>query len=76
MLVVIREAFSKFATEEISPRQIAMFLNTMGISHHDAERWEHYHVREMMKNPIYVGFQRWNSNGQGRFFEFSAQFNS
>ncbi|OYW13535.1 MAG: hypothetical protein B7Z55_16710, partial [Planctomycetales bacterium 12-60-4] len=69
-MAVIREAFSKFATEEISPTQIATFLNTMCISHHYAERWEHYHVREMLKNPIYVGFQRWNSNGQGRFFEF------
>ncbi len=69
-LVTIREVFTKFATEDISPSQIATFLNDVGIPHHYADRWEHYHVREMLKNPIYNGYQRWNSNGQGRFFEF------
>lgn len=69
-LAVIREVFAKFATEDISPTQIAAFLNSLGVPHHYADRWEHYHVREMLKNPIYTGYQRWNSNGQGRFYEY------
>jgi len=69
-LATVREVFTKFATEDISATQIATFLNDVGVPHHYAEQWEHYHVREMLKNPIYIGFQRWNSNGQGRFFEY------
>ena len=69
-LAVIREVFTKFATEDISPTQIATFLNSVGVPHHYSDRWKHFHVREMLKNPIYSGYQRWNSNGQGRFYEF------
>ena len=69
-IAVVREVFDKFAVEDISATQIAVYLNRLDVQHHYADRWEHYHVREMLKNPIYIGFQRWNSNGQGRFFEY------
>ncbi len=69
-LAVVREVFEKFAYEAISPTVLAARLNTLGVEPYYADRWEHYHVREMLKNPIYIGYQRWNSNGQGRFHEF------
>jgi hypothetical protein len=62
--------FQKYADEATCPTVIAKYLNTLGIKPYYAERWEHYHVREMLKNPIYIGRQRWNSHGQGRFHEF------
>jgi DNA invertase Pin-like site-specific DNA recombinase/uncharacterized coiled-coil protein SlyX len=71
-LAVVREIFAKFSTEAISPTQLAAYLNKLGVKHYYAPRWQHYHVREMLSNPIYTGYQRWNSNGQGRFTEFIA----
>jgi DNA invertase Pin-like site-specific DNA recombinase/uncharacterized coiled-coil protein SlyX len=69
-LAVVREVFEKFASEAISATQLAAYLNKLRIKPYYAERWEHFHLREMLKNPIYIGYQRWNSNGQGRFNEF------
>jgi DNA invertase Pin-like site-specific DNA recombinase/uncharacterized coiled-coil protein SlyX len=69
-LAVVREVFSKYAAEAVSPSKLATYLNTLGVKHYYAESWAHFHVREMLKNPIYIGYQRWNSNGQGRFHEF------
>jgi DNA invertase Pin-like site-specific DNA recombinase len=66
----VTEVFAKFASEAISPTHLARHLNDLGVEHHYADTWEHYHIREMLKNPIYIGRQRFNSNGQGRFFEF------
>jgi DNA invertase Pin-like site-specific DNA recombinase len=69
-IAAVREVFQKYATEATCPTVLAAHLNRLGVKHYYADRWEHYHVREMLKNPIFVGFQRWNSNGQGRFHEF------
>lgn len=69
-LATVVEVFTKFGTEAISPTHLAKFLNELGVEHHYSGRWEHYHIREMLKNPIYVGRLRFNSNGQGRFYEF------
>jgi DNA invertase Pin-like site-specific DNA recombinase len=69
-LDAVVEVFKKSAEEATCPTVLANYLNTLGIKPYYAERWEHYHVREMLKNPIYTGRQRWNSHGQGRFHEF------
>lgn len=69
-LAIVREIFRRYADEALCPTQVAAWLNKLGITHHYADRWAHYHVRDMLKNPIYTGYQRWNSNGQGRFNEF------
>lgn len=69
-IAVVQEIFGKFSTEAISPTQLAAYLNKVGIKHYYAPTWKHYHVREMLSNPIYTGFQRWNCNGQSRFTEF------
>ena len=70
LLDVVVDVFTKYAEEATCPTVLAAYLNTLNIKHPYADRWEHYHVREMLKNPIYIGRQRWNSHGQGRFHEY------
>jgi hypothetical protein len=64
------EVFTKFATEATNYNVLADHLNRLGIKPYYGDKWEHYHVRDMLDNPIYAGFQRFNSHGQGRFNEF------
>jgi len=70
LLDVVVDVFTKYAEEATCPTTLANYMNTLDIKHSYADRWEHYHVREMLKNPIYIGRQRWNSHGQGRFHEY------
>lgn len=69
-LAAVVEVFKKFAAEATNYNVLADHLNRLGIKPYYADRWEHYHVRDMLDNPIYIGYQRFNSHGQGRFTEF------
>jgi hypothetical protein len=47
--------FTRYAEEATCSTILAAHLNTLKVKHPYAERWEHYHFREMLKNPIYIG---------------------
>src|SRR5262249_20606408 len=48
-IAAVRQVFDKYATEATCPTVLAAHLNRLGIKHYYADRWEHYHVREMLK---------------------------
>lgn len=69
-LKVIRQVFDWYATEDLSTRQIATRLNSMGITTTVGTLWNKVIVSQHLRNPIYVGLPTWNKQGQGRFKEY------
>jgi DNA invertase Pin-like site-specific DNA recombinase len=70
-LQTVRDMFRWYATESITLHQIAYRLNTKGILHPLAERWQNWHARELLRNPVYIGSPAWNKSASGKYFEFA-----
>lgn len=69
-LDVVRSIFEWFATEAISPGQIADRLNALDKSNTVATPWNKSIIRKMLSNPAYVGFPSWNKQAGSRFKEY------
>lgn len=69
-LEVVLSIFEWFATEAISPGQIADRLNALGKVTTVASPWNKVIVRQMLANPIYIGFPSWNKRAGSRFKEY------
>jgi DNA invertase Pin-like site-specific DNA recombinase len=52
---VVREIFDWFVNQRLSEEKIAARLNDRGISTTAGGRWRHKAVRDMLRNPKYVG---------------------
>ena len=69
-LEVVRNIFHWYATEAISPGKIATRLTTMAICTQVGSPWNKIIVRELLRNPAYIGFPTWNKRAGSRFKEF------
>jgi DNA invertase Pin-like site-specific DNA recombinase len=65
-----RSIFNRYATEDISPYQIATQLNQAGIRPGIGKLWDKIIIRQMLKHPVYIGFPCWNKRGGSRFNEY------
>lgn len=69
-LTVVRQIFDWFATENISPGQIATRLNKMGITTTVNTPWNKIIVKQLLRNPVYTGLPAWNKRAGSRFKEY------
>ena len=69
-LDVVRQIFAWYATESISPGQIAARLNDMGVDPVMGDFWNKVKIRNFLKNPAYIGLPTFNKNGGSRFVEY------
>jgi DNA invertase Pin-like site-specific DNA recombinase len=69
-LAVVRSIFDSYATENVSPGQIANRLNNAGTTTTVGTPWNKIIVRQMLSNPIYLGLPAWNKRGGSRFKEY------
>lgn len=69
-LKIVQQVFSWYANESISPHQIAERLNDLGASPVFGEAWHKVTVRQLLRNPVYIGFPTWNKSGGSRFAEY------
>ena len=69
-LEVVRNVFRWFATESISAGKIAERLRVMGIVSTVGTQWNKIMIRQLLANPVYIGFPSWNKRGGSRFKEF------
>jgi DNA invertase Pin-like site-specific DNA recombinase len=65
-----RQIFEWYATEDISPGQIAARLNEANMSPGIGEFWNKVTVRRLLKHPIYTGFPTFNKRAGSRFSEY------
>lgn len=62
---IIRQIFERFsAGEGLFP--IAKWLNAQGITTHRGNAFENRTVEYILRNPVYIGYTRWNPNGRTR----------
>ena len=69
-LDVVRQIFKWYATETISPRQIANRLRDLKIDAIYTSNWDKVRVSAILRNPAYIGRPTWNKRGGSRFVEF------
>ncbi len=71
-LDVAREVFRWYATEAISAQQIAARLNQAKVDPVFGEHWDKMKIKQLLRNPIYIGLPTWNKRGGSRFVEYVA----
>jgi hypothetical protein len=57
---IVKQIFNQYQ-EEYTLREIVRFLNSNGIKTKKNNKWSIWAVRRILKNPIYVGYVRWNN---------------
>ncbi|MCA9071747.1 MAG: recombinase family protein, partial [Planctomycetaceae bacterium] len=62
--------FQWYASEQISPSQIASRLNKSGVSAVFGEGWNKQKVKQTLSNPAYIGMPAYNKRASGRFWEY------
>lgn len=70
-LDVVRQVFEWYATEAISPRQIANRLRELKVDPIYTMEWDKVRVSAMLRNPAYIGRPTWNKRGGSRFVEYT-----
>jgi DNA invertase Pin-like site-specific DNA recombinase len=69
-IAAIRRAFDWYASEAISPGQIANRLNEANVDPVFGPQWEKVRVKELLRNPVYIGFPTINKRGAAKYWEF------
>lgn len=69
-LAVVKDIFSWYVNEDLSPRQIADRLNEQFIPNQVGNHWYGQLISQVLSNPIYLGLPTWNKRGGGRFKEW------
>jgi len=67
---VAGKIFGWYADESISPRQIAVRLDELGVDPVSGKAWDKIKIRQTLSNPAYHGYPCWNKNGMARFVEY------
>lgn len=60
----VKLIFEKYTSKEMSMRQIAMYLNELGIPTHRGCKFENRTVDYILNNPVYISMLRWNPTGK------------
>lgn len=68
-LSTIQDIFRWYATENISPSQIATRLNSAGVDAVFGEGWNKQKIKQTLMNPVYIGLPAFNKRASGRFWE-------
>jgi hypothetical protein len=59
-----------YAEQRISPSQIANQLTAAGVPCVFGEAWQKGTIKEILRNPVYIGLPSYNKRGGGRFWEY------
>jgi DNA invertase Pin-like site-specific DNA recombinase/predicted nucleic acid-binding Zn-ribbon protein len=69
-LQIVKQIFSWYASEAISPGQIAARLNELKVDPVFGQHWPKIKLHQMLRNPVYIGRPAWNKRAGSRFVEF------
>jgi len=66
-LEAVRFAFDRFATADVSLRELARELDAKGYPSPTGRGWNHAGLAEMLRKPIYTGTSRWGGRSYGKY---------
>jgi DNA invertase Pin-like site-specific DNA recombinase len=69
-LKIVKQIFNWYANEAISPHQISERLNELRVDPVFGDAWNKVKVRQLLRNPVYIGFPTWNKSAGSRFAEY------
>jgi DNA invertase Pin-like site-specific DNA recombinase len=69
-LAVVKQIFRWADEEAISPTQIATRLNRTGVNSIFGDGWNKQKIKELLRNPVYIGLPTFNKRAGSRFAEF------
>lgn len=61
---IVRLIFQKYASRKISVRQLAIYINRLGVKTKRGNPFESRTIEYMLNNPIYIGKIRWTPTGK------------
>lgn len=67
---IVSQIFRWYATEAVSPKQIADRLNDLKVSALFSEAWYKQTVKALLTNPVYIGLPAWNKRAGASFAEY------
>ena len=70
---IVRMIFEWFVKENIGTQTISNRLNDMGIKPPKIDVWRAEVIRDILENPIYIGFIRWNTR-KGKYVVVDGDF--
>ena len=59
--------FTRYATEAVSFGTLAKQLNRLGLTNGAGGKFHSHHISDMLTDPLYIGYSRWNGSSQARF---------
>lgn len=69
-LAAARQIFEWYASEDVSPMDIANRLAKLGITPTTGDTWYGVKIRPYLQHPIYIGFPTFNKRAGSRFREY------
>ncbi len=63
---IVKLIFEKFVSREFGYRQLAEYVNQMGIRSHKGCKFENRTIEYILRNPAYIGKLRWTPTGRTR----------
>lgn len=73
MLNAVRYVFETFMTQAVNYNQLAEQLTVHGFPPPSyAGNWEYCHIREILRQPAYIGRPVWNRGSKGKYHEWTG----
>jgi len=63
---LVKFIFEQFASQQMGMRQLAVYMNDMGIKSHRGNMFENRSIEYILNNPVYIGKLRWTPTGRAR----------
>ena len=63
---IVKLIFNKFAHKEMGMRDLAVYINSLGIKTHEGNPFESRSIDYIINNPVYIGKVRWTPTGRIR----------
>jgi len=63
---LVRFIFEQFASQQMGMRQLAVYMNDMGVKSHRGNMFENRSIEYILNNPVYIGKLRWTPTGRAR----------
>ncbi len=67
--IIVKKIFEMFVNDDLGYNKIASELNAFGITPRKGELWSSSSIKEIVRNPVYIGKIRWNYRAEKKFLK-------
>jgi DNA invertase Pin-like site-specific DNA recombinase len=63
---LVKFIFEQFANHQMGMRQLAVYMNDLGVKSHRGNLFENRSINYILNNPVYIGKLRWTPTGHAK----------